>query len=453
MCKGWRAYHRRVRRRILGVAVSAALVAIVLFAAPLALAVRLIFVTNERTELERAALRVEAVVQKAANAGERPVLPPAESEMLLGLYDGSGRLIAGRGPQHEDRAVHAARIGGGASQIDDRSDMVVAVAVSDGQVVRAATPKSVVWRRTAAAWGAMLGLAALAMVLALAVASRLARRLSRPLESLAAAAQTLGEGDFHVRAELSGVPEIDQSAAALNHTASRLGAMVEQERAFAANASHQLRTPLTGLRLRLESALVDPTADLNQAARDAIVSADRLETTIDELLRLSRGDLPEARTWEFPEVLDPLEERWREPCEAAGRPLRVTVDDAAPAVVASPQALAHALDVLVDNALRHGSGRIDVVARESGDAAAIDVRDEGHGLDGTSEDLFRRGVSSDGGPGIGLALARQLVQSQGGRLLLTKTTPGTVFTVLLPASPETGSHDGDHDAPSPVTLR
>jgi signal transduction histidine kinase len=90
------------------------------------------------------------------------------------------------------------------------------------------------------------------------------------------------------------------------------------------------------------------------------------------------------------------------------------------------------IDVLVDNALQHGSGTVSVSARDATGAVAVDVSDEGGSLGQGDSDIFERGVTGGAGNGIGLALARELAQSQGGRLLLTHTSPTTVFTLLLP---------------------
>jgi signal transduction histidine kinase len=434
-----------MRRRILGVAITAAVVAIALFAFPLAIAVHQLYLTNEQGELERAALRAVAAGEPAFASGDPIELPHTEADLSVAFFGTDGRRVAGSGPATADSSV-ARALTGQVVQGDVAGSLVEVVPVSEGErvigAVRAATPVANVWRRTALTWAAMLALALAAVAVAVVVARRQARHLSSPLESLADVARTLGEGDFSVRTTTSLVPEIDQTGEALNATAARLGQLVERERSFSANASHQLRTPLTGLRLGLETALDGTHAQLRDAAEDAIASADELEGTIEELLRLARGsDRVRGATATTAAALEALfaevVQRWHVPLLSSGRPLRFSVEPGTPTTSCSQAAIRQILDVLLDNALRHGSGAVDLVARDSGSAVAIDVRDEGTHLS-TTGNIFERGYSTGEGHGIGLALARDLAQVRGGRLVLARTVPLTVFTLLLPATVEEG---------------
>ena len=158
-----------------------------------------------------------------------------------------------------------------ASENDLNGELVVAVPVTDGAavigVVRAASNYSGVRLRIVGTWAAMLGLDLAAIGATLLVARRQARRLAAPLEALSRTAAQLGGGNFGARTQPSGIPEIDAAGRSLDTTAARLGAMVSRERAFSADASHQLRTPLTGLRLGLETALERPGSDLRRRRR------------------------------------------------------------------------------------------------------------------------------------------------------------------------------------------
>jgi signal transduction histidine kinase len=276
----------------------------------------------------------------------------------------------------------------------------------------------------------MVGLGVLAVVATWLVARWQARRLAAPLEELSRTAQQLGGGNFGVRTASSGIPEIDSAGSSLNTTAERLGALVSRERAFAAEASHQLRTPLTGLRLGLETSLDSPGADLRQAVAAALDAADRLERTIDDLLTLAREPGRNGIVLAVDELATEVDATWRPVLAAQGRAFRVDVQPDLPVTTAAPAAVRQVLGVLLDNAARHGAGTVTLTVRDAGETLAFDVADEGSGLDG-SDPLPRRAEGRPG-HGIGLELARNLAVAEGGRLLLTRPAP-TVFTLLLPA--------------------
>jgi len=162
--------------------------------------------------------------------------------------------------------------------------------VADGRVrgaVRVEEQTDVADDRTVAIWAAMGGLGGAVVLAALAIAWWQSRRITRPLIGLAETATRLGGGDFTIRTARSGMRELDQLADALDATANRLDDLLIRERAFSADASHQLRTHLTGLRLVLEEATTDgPPRD--EALRVAGEVVDHLEATVDDLLALAR---------------------------------------------------------------------------------------------------------------------------------------------------------------------
>ncbi|MFJ9787141.1 sensor histidine kinase [Amycolatopsis sp. NPDC101161] len=425
-----------MRRRIISLTMLAALVAIVLFALPLGIAVMQYYRDDTKGDLERAADTVALAVSGDLTAGRTPTLPPldrADDEVggVVGIYGPDARLLAGNGP-----AVGGAVERQAASATVDvvlgreADDVVLAVPVLSGTrvtgVVRAAQPMAELRMRVALTWLGMVGLAIAAIGVSWLLARRFTTRLVRPLEELAAAAGRLGDGDFTARGPRAGIAEIDRVGEALDATAERIGETLERERAFSAEASHQLRNPLTGLRLQLEAALETPAADPYAAIRAGIASADRLERTIEDLLALGR----ERRAPQAELDLDALLEEIRQAGEAVlgpqGRALRITREDPPTARVAAA-AVRQVLGVLLDNAATHGRGTVTVVARDAGDALAIDVADEGPDLGET--DPF---ATAPSGHGIGLRLARSLAEAEGGRLRLSRPDPPT-FTVLLPA--------------------
>jgi signal transduction histidine kinase len=278
------------------------------------------------------------------------------------------------------------------------------------------------------------GLGVLGVVAAVGLAMLVARRLQRPVADLARVSERLGAGDFSVRAPRSGVPELDAVAEALDRSAARIDELVEAERDFTTNASHQLRTPLTALALRLEELASANDPDVRREAEAALRQTDRLNATINELLAVARGHGAAQRK---PVDVARLVEQRAATWQATARRLHRTVDlqsDDRCVVEASEPALAQAVDALVDNALLHGAGRIEIEVRRRAHHVELTVTDEGEGVPaGAIASIFERHVSLRGGTGVGLALARALVEAVGGRLELVRPRPAC-FQIVLPCA-------------------
>jgi signal transduction histidine kinase len=428
-------------RRILLAMLAVTVLAVAIFAVPLAVSVRRLYRNETVLRLEREATQATTQVPASFAGGrEEPELPPAQPGTRLALYDRAGNVVIGEGPAQLDPALTGALIGR-VSQGWEGELAVVAVPVSSEErvvgVVRAAATADEDIDRAEMAWLLMALLALVAVGIAAAVASWQARRLSRPVAALAGAAVRLGQGDFTSRAGRSGVAEVDAVAQALDSTAERLGQLLARERAFSADASHQLRTPLAGLRLRLEAAQVIPGADRDKAIADALLEADRLEATVEALLLLARDQAPDSEPLDTTALLGEIEAAWHEPLAAAGRPLRILAEPDLPTVRASATAISQALTVLVGNAAEHGSGTVTVAARNAPRGLVIEVRDQGQGIIGDPARLFDRRTGTTPGRGIGLALARSLVEAEGGRLLLTGVRPAA-FALVLPSESPVG---------------
>ncbi|MGI8664050.1 MAG: sensor histidine kinase [Acidimicrobiales bacterium] len=425
-------------RRILVAIVTVAGLAVAGFGVPLALAVSNRYHDDAVVRLEREATSAAIQVPGSALATGDPVeLPPAADNTHLALYDSTGRLIQGHGPDRLDSNVSAV-LRGSATDASSGAELIVAVPVSSEErvvaVVRAAKDQDLITDQIHRAWLAMTGIAAAVVVTAGLIGALLARRLGGPVVRLASTATRLGDGDFSVRAERTGITEIDTVAAALDATADRLGRLISRERDFSADASHQLRTPLAGLRLQIESALAKPPQDHDATLSDALLQIDRLETTIDDLLALRRDTERSGAALHLSAVFDELDRRWRGPLAALGRPLRLRADDDFPSVVGSPAAVRQILDVLVANAIEHGAGTVTVTARSAGGGGALEVSDDGPGVSPDQVELIfaRREVGQD--RGIGLALARSLAEAEGGRLILRSSGDSPTFSLVLPAT-------------------
>ncbi|GIL27195.1 sensor histidine kinase [Actinocatenispora comari] len=426
-----------MRQRILSVGLLAAILAAGLFGIPFAVVLGQLQVADARAEMERVADRTAVDITADYATRRTPEsIPHSKHGIVLGLYDANGRLTDGAGPARADSAVRSAMTGGQVTTGEDTNELVVAVPVEKGErvtgAVRASTSRSQVYWRTVPTWLTMAGLALVGIVAATVFARWQAGRLAEPLQRLAGAAGRLGDGDFSVRARTIGIAEIDSVAQSLNSTADRLGGLVTRERAFSADASHQLRTPLTGLRLGLEMALEKPNGDLRPDVLAAIEHADRLERIVDDLLDLARDVPPPNEPLDVAGLLAELRADRLPTLTATGRSLLVVVEGDIPRCAASASAVRQILSVLLDNATVHGAGQITVTARNAGGALAIDVADEGPGTAVSEQLLFARRSGAAAGHGIGLPLARSLAEAEGGRLRLTRPAP-PVFTLLLPA--------------------
>ncbi|MGP8304208.1 sensor histidine kinase [Streptomyces inhibens] len=425
-----------MRRRILRAVVVAVVCAVVLFSVPLAVATLRLYRQDEVRELQQLADRVAVTVPADVHHPRDPMeLPRVESDTWVGVYDERARLVIGAGPASGDSAVRESLAGRDTSRrTGDR--LVAAVPVGSGErvraVVRASSPADGPLRRAALTWAGMLAPAAVAVGVGAVLGIRSSRRLARPLEELAATAGRLETGDLGARASPSGLPEADAVAVALNRAAARIEELLRRERAFSADASHQLRTALTRVRLELESAQASGApADPHTAMRAALESLARMETTLDDLLGLAR-DLPEQAPLDVVALLDGAERRWHGELAAVGRPLRITVEEGLPEAVGSARAGRQILDVLLANALAHGSGTVTVTARDAAGVLAVDVEDEGP-RPPEGADIFARrtGDAGSSGHGIGLALARSLAEAEGGRLIVSRRTPHPRFTWLV----------------------
>lgn len=425
-----------MRTRIVGLSTLAAILAIALFGVPLAAIVVKYSIDDEHGELERVAEIAAVAAAVRLDHGLPPhLMTGEESGTRLAVYDAAGRRLVGDGPPEGDPSVAGAALGGRIRSFDAGGELVVAVPIRTESatlgVVRASTPSREVYGRIAVAWMVMVGLAVVDVLAVWLIARRLAARLNRPLEDLADTAHELGAGDFTVRFRDTGIGEIDSVATALNGTAAQLSDLVARERAFSADASHQLRTPLTVLQLGLEVALEDPEQDPKEAIGAAIASAERLRKTVEDLLSLARDSTQPGRPLAIKDLLEEISGTWRPQLTTQGRELDIRHAPGLPGSGASEAAVRQILAVLVDNAVTHGAGRVTVTLRNVAGVLGIDVADQGPGITQPSEQLFTRRQPDAAGNGIGLALARRLAEAEGGRLRLAKPAPPT-FTVLLP---------------------
>jgi signal transduction histidine kinase len=441
--------------------VAVAVAALMLFAVPLAAGASTLLRNETTTRLARDANRLSGEVAAQVAAGGSDLALPHEhhDRVRLALYDARGVRLAGDGPDRSGLSARAAQQDGQQQELRD-GELSVSVPANLGRQmgsVRAAIDYHTVLTRLWTLWAVMAMLAAAVVGLAWVLARRQSARIARPLEEFAGATRALGTGDFSVRAARSGLREVDDAAVALEATARRLGGLLERERSFSADAAHQVRTPLTALRLGLESALLDPDRDLRDTVEVALRRVDRVEATVEELLDRARDTLAPTAPVDLSQELGTARDlRWTALARHASRPLVVTAEDDLPLALGSAPVVHQVLDVLVSNALQHGSGTVAVTARRAPDGVAVDVTDQGPGFDKAAlrtAFVRRAGGTTDGadggaaGNGIGLALARDLAEAGGARLVVAHPGPGPVVTLVLPPAappavpPSTGGWD------------
>jgi signal transduction histidine kinase len=420
--------------------------AVVVFALPLGIAVQRLYRAEAVSALQADASRVAASLPDTLagdllSASGRRLLA-AVAPTSIGVYDVTGRRIAGAGP------VRSSVASSGATQVRsvvEGTDLVALAPIPSDQQpagsVRAAEPFSVVTARVYRAWGAMAVLAVAALAVAAVIARRQAVRLARPLERLTRDARALGDGDFTVRAGRFGVREADAASQALEDTATHLGRLLARERAFTSDVSHQLRTPLTALRMGLESAITRPGADQAAALRDALDRSEHLSGIVADLDSLRSQPGFEPLPLDLAGLLAEAASRWEQPLLTRSRRLSVIVAPGLPGCLAPPAAIRQILDVLISNAIWHGEGTVTIAARQNAGGIAIEVSDEGHGLPcGMPRDPGQ--VIGGDGHGRGLPLARSLARAAGGRLELRHTAPAPVFSLSLPGADKTPQPTG-----------
>jgi signal transduction histidine kinase len=335
----------------------------------------------------------------------------------------------------DDRRVVFTRADGTTTAVGPTMSHGVSAAtvhLGEGGSVRVEQPASVLRDRVAGE-RLLVGLLALgAALVGVALAVVQARRLSRPLLALSHHAARLGAGHLREKRQLTGIHEVDDVGAALDRSAQQMAADMERERRFAGEVSHQLRTPLTALRIRLEElATVTPDPHAAREAHAAIDQMDRLATTVSDLLSLARSrtrsDLPGADAASV--VLDQVRS-WEPAFRRARRPLRGPVDVPAAPTAVSAAVIGQAVSSLLDNALQHGVGEVAVEVRTTSEHVTVAVSDEGDGPSDAAVAAFEG--RAEAGRGIGLTLARTLVERDGGRLELVRRSPPT-FQLFLPA--------------------
>jgi signal transduction histidine kinase len=298
---------------------------------------------------------------------------------------------------------------------------------ADGDaVIDVFVPATVLRAGVTRTWLVLAGLGVILLLLALVVADRLARSLTRPVTDLAATANRLEGGDLTARATPAGPREVREVGTAVNRLAGRIGELLTAERESAADLAHRLRTPLTALRLDAE-ALSGPDRDRLLADVDAVSRG--VDEVINEARRPVREGLGEG--CDATGVVLERAHFWSALAVDEGRRLQVGSAGVALPVRASPDDLAAAVDALIGNVFTHtpdGTG-LDVDVRpRNGGGAVVTVKDGGPGV---PDAAVERGRSGGGSTGLGLDIARRTAEASGGALRISSSPAGTSVALEL----------------------
>jgi signal transduction histidine kinase len=419
-----------MRRRVLVAIMTVSAVVVLLFAVPLGFAVERFLDDRATIDLEH---RVDVIARTVdlTSSDEKP----KESDLPRGqfsfaLYTPEGVRTLGNGPDQLETALRRST-SRGTTTIESGGSLLAAAPVVFDEVVtgivRGQRSLRTVDRDARRAIGVLILGALTVLGVGWLIARRLAATLGNATETVSTAAQRLGDGDFTIDVPATGVDEVDRVATSLNMTARRLDQLVAREQKFSADVSHQLRTPLTGLRAALEAELAYPRADPTVALREALVDVARLEQTVEDILALARAERLATEPFALRPLLLSVSAAWIDKFSQQGRTFEWSCPDDLRAA-GTPALLRQALDALLDNALRHGAGSTELVATSADRHVVIAVSDAGPGLS-------NRGGSTDG-TGLGLALVERLVAAQGGRFIGAHPGTNPTFQILL------REHDG-----------
>ena len=325
------------------------------------------------------------------------------------------------------------------------SRLLVAAPVSEEQeiigAVRIDSDISGIESNVRRSWLVLAAVGFFVVMLGLGAAWLLASSLARPLRNLVATARSLGAGRLDARAGTGGPPEVADVARAMNHMAEQVEATISAQQDFIANASHQLRTPLTGLRLRLEGISVGGGPDA-ESAGEAIKEVDRLGALVDELLVLARAGGRQAAGGpvDIDALLRDAADRWA--ARAAEHGGTVVTHVGVRAVVHADQAeLAGVVDNLIENALAYSPAEATVtLTAEAGDeGVGFSVADDGPGIPTEERDrvfdrFYRGGTGRRSGPGtgLGLAIVREVAEKWDGSAAISSSPVGTTVTLRWP---------------------
>jgi signal transduction histidine kinase len=391
-----------VRRRLVISTIAIVMVVLAALAIPVGLIVYNVAERQLITQLERKVADLAGVVDTDLRAGREPDLRSISDLLVDGeyvrLYDRTGDL-ADWTPTSPPPLSGLAQ----ARTLEDGSRLVLD---TDEE------PLDDVFRNQL---NVLLMLALGGIIAAAGLAAVQGHQLARPLERLAARAGRIGDGDFSVQPfARTHIPEIDHIGTALDVSSQRVDTMLANERHFTADATHQLRTGIAGIAMRLEILTMHPDALVADEASAALSQTDQLNTTIDELLAAARNrSVSERSVFDLTNLVNSHAAEWQPRFTAVRRHVSVITSNPAPPVFGTKGLAGQVIDILIHNALKHGAGAVTLMI----DGPSVIVIDQGAGVPRHRlRTLFDGPVDPAARHGRGLPLARRLAEVDGGSL-------------------------------------
>lgn len=423
-----------MRRWLSLYALSITSIVILAFLLPLAVLIRDLAVDRAMNAAEREA---QTVARFASTIDSSPASLSLLAGTLAAAPDTSvmlsdGSVVGAALP--EDIDVSAARERGQAYRqpLQDGEAVVVPVLRGDGLpwVIVIAVPGGVLTEGVVSAWVVLGGLGVLLVALAYLVANRMGRAVVEPINDLVAATKRLGEGDLTVAVEPGGPAELAKVGDAFNSLTWRVSTLMDQERETAADISHRLRTPLTALRLDIES--LGATADVSRLQHDV----DELERVVSHVISEARRPVRESGgvVADIVAIVAERSEFWGNLAAEQERRWTVEMGPDAFSVRGHSADFEALLDALLGNIFAHtpsGSGYSIMLRQPLPDLAELIIADDGEGFSDVG--LLERGASSAASTGLGVDIVRRTAESAGGMASWSQGSPtGTVVSVELP---------------------
>lgn len=412
-----------MRRRLALVTLAVTSLIVISFVVPLGILVKRQAEDQALSRAESDARAVATALAVASSFGgvqldqttATAVLAAFGSPADTSIHLPDGTVVGEASPDDPDVAVARQGTAFTASTPTGAAVLVPVVLGQGTAVVRVGVSDADLTEGVGTAWLILGSLALLLISIAMLGADRLGRSIVDPVLGLRRAAGALGAGDLGVRVEPAGPPEIAEVGRTFNDLAARLGILLQAEREAAADLSHSLRTPLTALRLQVES--------LPQQVRDELLDDVALvESTVDRVITEARSrgaaepreaDLvaSAAERSAFWEILAREQDRGFDGVQP-GAPVRVAV---------TPADLVTVLDTLLENVFSHTPPGAAVRVSVDPSGPALVVEDGGPGFDGSEH---HRGLSRGGSTGLGLDIVRRIAEGSGGSLHIDRSPLG-----------------------------